>query len=213
MNKHPWCRITTHQFFKRNKPRTLIYQAVSPTVTVIETANEILFAHYTHVDLTWTRAKFANEDRLRLLALAFSDGVVAGLANHLPLLDAFATGHRTLPHTHDKKLIKNVLENEGMIYVTVRSRQPQSGSTKDSNKRLARVSKTAHCVLYCMSVFMLYHNKHIQLLPYFYVFRLGIRSLFSVLFLQEIKSSCFGHSTENYAVIKTQMSWLCPWLC
>lgn len=46
--------------------------------------------------LTWTLTEFADEDRLGLLALTLSDGVVAGLADHLPLLNPFTTGHRAL---------------------------------------------------------------------------------------------------------------------
>lgn len=54
---------------------------------------------YMHVHLTWTWSQFANEDCFRFLALAFSNGVVTGLAYHLPLLNAFATGHWALRHT------------------------------------------------------------------------------------------------------------------
>ncbi len=60
----------------------------------------ILFPDYMHVNLTWTRIKFAYENRFRLLSLTFSDGIVAGFANHLPLLNPLATGHRTLPRIH-----------------------------------------------------------------------------------------------------------------
>lgn len=56
--------------------------------------------------LTWTWTQFANEDGFGLFALAFPQRVVAGFAHHLPLLDAFVTGHWTLPnhrHTHTHK--------------------------------------------------------------------------------------------------------------
>lgn len=75
-----------------------------PHITLKKGSNDvnqwIMCPKYMYVNLTWTRTHFANEDRFRLLSLTFSDGVVARFANHLPLLNPFVTGHRTLPHTH-----------------------------------------------------------------------------------------------------------------
>ena len=69
--------------------------------------------------LTWTWTKFANEDRFRLFALAFSHGVVAGFADHLPLLNAFIAGHRTLPRhqqTQQKHQNKTKDFNTGNVF-------------------------------------------------------------------------------------------------